>query len=144
MTGTLQNHARKYQQPIDALGFSFTIYKAIEPSELKEAETPPDGVLVHGLYMDGARWDAEAESVVDSRPGEMYSVVPIIHFMPHKDYKADPSEYSAPVYKTSVRAGTLSTTGMSTNFVVAVEMPTSVAPRNWVLKGVALLCQLND
>lgn len=70
--------------------------------------------------------------------------MPIIHFMPHKDYKPNPDEYSAPVYKTSVRAGTLSTTGMSTNFVVAVEMPTQVEPKNWVLKGVALLCQLND
>lgn len=36
MTGTLQNHARKFQQPIDALGFSFTIYKAMGPEELKE------------------------------------------------------------------------------------------------------------
>jgi dynein heavy chain len=33
---------------------------------------------------------------------------------------------------------------MSTNFVVAVELPTAEPPDYWVLKGAALLCQLND
>jgi dynein heavy chain len=144
MTGTLQNHARKYSLPIDTLGFGFSITDKLAAEAILESEVPEDGVLVSGLFMDGARWDMEKRTIADSRPGEMFSLVPVIHFRPEADYKPNPTEYSAPVYKTSVRAGTLSTTGMSTNFVIAVEMPTEDDASKWVLMGCALLCQLND
>jgi dynein heavy chain, axonemal len=144
MTGTLQNHARKYMVPIDTLSFGYTITDHMVPEAVPESQVPTDGVLVSGLFMDGARWDSEKHTVADSRPGEMFAPIPIVHFRPEKDYVTDPKEYSAPVYKTSVRAGTLSTTGMSTNFVVAVDMPTHDNPNKWVLMGCALLCQLND
>jgi dynein heavy chain len=52
----------------------------------------------------------------------MYNKMPLIWFKPIEDYKPDPEEYSCPIYKTSVRAGMLSTTGQSTNFIVAVEL----------------------
>lgn len=55
-------------------------------------------------------------------------------------------EYDCPLYKTSTRAGVLSTTGQSTNYVLSVSLP--IAPGSnedtWVLQGVALLCMLND
>lgn len=40
-----------------------------------------------------------------------------------------------------VRAGMLSTTGHSTNFVVSVHFPTNQSPDYWINKGAALLCQ---
>jgi dynein heavy chain len=74
----------------------------------------------------------------------MYSKMPLIWFKPLEDYKPDPEEYSCPVYKTSVRAGVLSTTGQSTNFIIAVELATKEAPKIWTLRATAMLCQLND
>lgn len=142
MTGALQNHARKYAIAIDTLNFGFRMRGEDGPDDIEPHTVPEDGILIYGLFMDGARWNKGASTVDDSRPGEIYSFVPVIHFIPTKDYKANPKEYSAPCYKTHVRAGTLSTTGMSTNFILTIEMPSSRDPALWVTAGAALLSTL--
>ena len=47
------------------------------------------------------------------------------------------------MYKTLTRAGTLSTTGHSTNFVVTTEIPTKQPPKHWIKRGVAQFTELN-
>lgn len=71
MTGCLQTHARQYKIAIDKLSFSFQVLLEEEPSEIEEA--PEDGVLIYGLYMDGARWDREKQMINDQYPAEMYN-----------------------------------------------------------------------
>ncbi|XP_012945211.2 dynein heavy chain 6, axonemal [Aplysia californica] len=161
LTGTLQNYARKYNLPIDHLSFEFhmipvdrdqsevteqmeTVKFGEEIALDQELTLPEDGVLVHGLFMDGFRWDWEQMVCTDSLKGQMNSTVPMMHMEPKMDYVPDEALYSAPLYKTSARAGVLSTTGHSTNYVVAVQLP-SVHPQDyWIAKGAALLCQLSE
>ena len=143
MTASLQTFARKHMEAIDGLSFEFEVLK-----EKVEDITvgPEDGVYLYGLFLEGARFDYDMGIVVDSRPGRMYELLPVIHFKPAVGHRQAPDTYACPVYKTAVRKGVLSTTGMSTNFVVAVELPIyrGDSEQKWILAGVAALCNLTD
>jgi len=149
-TGVLQNHARKYKLPIDKINFGFVVLKEFGLENVQSS--PEDGAYVSGIYMDGAVWDAEKRTMVDPAPRQLFSTLPNIHFVPEikNANPFGPSEiapegvYELPVYKTSVRAGQLSTTGMSTNFIIAVELPSDRSYEFWVLRGIAGLSQLDD
>ncbi|XP_016084420.1 dynein heavy chain 6, axonemal [Sinocyclocheilus grahami] len=161
LTGALQNHARKYNLPIDELNFRFNMVpvyrdqtlvtealKTLEPGEEldmdKELPTMEDGVLVHGMFMDSCRWDDTNMVIEDAMLRVMNPMLPLVHFEPQQNYVPEPTLYHAPLYKTSIRAGTLSTTGHSTNFVVTVMLPTNQPSDYWISKASALLCQLNE
>lgn len=66
--------------------------------------------------------------------------MPLIWFKPMEDYKRDEDEYACPCYKTGKRAGVLSTTGQSTNFIIHVDMPTKMPTSIWVRRAAAMLC----
>ena len=70
-----------------------------------------------------------------------------IHILPKVRTEIDNGHsYKCPVYKTARRAGTLSTTGHSTNFVLYVYLPMQKKDkeRKWVKRGVAMLTSLSD
>lgn len=142
MTGTMQTFARKYAVPVNKLDFKFTVLDADLNADT--IEEPDDGVICNGLYLEAARWDPEKCVLVDSKVGELYTEFPFVHFLPELDHKRSLDEYQCPTYKTSVRKGALSTTGMSTNYVVAIELPTEKKPTAWTLCGTAFLLNLDD
>jgi dynein heavy chain len=56
ITGILQTYARKYNLPIDTLGFKFQVLTEYFDQQRDDNPALPaitDGVLVHGLFMDG-------------------------------------------------------------------------------------------
>lgn len=111
-------------------------------SEIREK--PDAGCYIHGLFLEGARWDNEAGQLTESRPKELYTEMAVIWLIPKPDRNPPTSGvYICPIYKTLTRAGTLSTTGHSTNYVIAVELPTDRSQRHWIKRGVALICALD-
>lgn len=181
LTGALQNFARKYRIPIDTLEFSFSVTKRVgEKQERFSSQSggekeyfivdkPEDGVIVWGLFLDGAAWQGGANGVLsDPKPKELFSPAPSIWIKPIRCETAEAEAaardeavakaiasgcieselprrvYACPMYKTSERRGVLSTTGQSTNFVMSVNLPCQTSPEFWTLRGTALLTQLDE
>ena len=140
LTGTLQNYARKHKVAIDTLRWDFMV-RLDKPSVKAE-----DGCYVDGLFIDGAAWDMKDNVLCEQKPKVLFEVMPCIQLLPilSSDWKLKEGDYESPLYKTSARRGTLSTTGHSTNFVMNMVIPTKMEQRHWVKRGVALLTQLDD
>lgn len=142
ITACSQMYARAQALAIDTLAFQTTIMPFLEEGVTEE---PESGVYLHGLYMQGARWDDRKMCVEDSQIGSPIVPFPVVWLKPVNIDTLDTSKnFHCPLYKTSIRAGELSTTGHSTNFCLFLHLPTEKHPDFWVRRGAALLCMTDD
>lgn len=142
MTATLQKYARGTKTAIDTLAFRTNVCPLMAEAV---TEAPEVGVNIHGLFMQGAKWDFSKACVEDSDPKVALVRFPVIWLEPFTT--ADLSTegtYACPLYKTSLRAGELSTTGHSTNFVLFLALPSKQHGDYWVRRGAALLCMTDS
>jgi dynein heavy chain len=145
VTGQLQNFARKYTMAIDTLIWTFEVLEAGKT----DYGQPENGCIVYGLFIEGSRWCADGRCLAESFPKVLFEPVPYMLWKPC-EYDKDPTNYervcATPLYKTSERKGTLSTTGHSTNFVTLLYL--NMAPhhidKHWIKRGVACFTQLDD
>jgi dynein heavy chain, axonemal len=95
------------------------------------------------MFLEGARWNDQTHLLDDSNPKQLYTEMPVVWFVPCKGRKK-PTEgiYNCPVYKVLSRAGTLSTTGHSTNYCLMLEVPSNRDEDSWIRAGVAIFLSL--
>ncbi|KAL7704965.1 dynein heavy chain cytosolic putative [Lotmaria passim] len=165
----LQARSRALRVPIDSLQLRFRVLTPEEGARVTAANTAymaggeartmrsaVVGAYVHGLYLEGCGWDHRRGGLIEAAPGALTTELPVIHFEPVTAEEAAPppsrrgasggDAYVCPLYEVRTRAGTLSTTGISTNYVTSLTLPSlnGVTGDHWTLRGVAALCALDD
>ena len=107
----------------------------VQKKSIEEFDSQPkEGAYVYGFVIEGARWDVATSQLEESRPREMFSVLPVTYCK--AVYQVNEKEdqrgsYYCPVYKTEDRGGA--------NFVFTAQLKTKHNPRKWILAGVAIL-----
>lgn len=109
--------------------------KVLKQAQEDITASPTEGVYVYGLFLDGAGWDRKNIHLIESSPKKLFTPLPVIHmFAINSTDPADPKLYVCPIYKKPKRT--------DLNYITAVVLPTTQSPDHWILRGVALLCDI--
>ncbi|XP_069469880.1 dynein axonemal heavy chain 5 [Ambystoma mexicanum] len=95
---------------------------------------PAKGVYVYGLYLEGAGWDRRNLKLMESKPKVLFEMMPVIRIYAENNNTKDVSLYSCPIYKKPVRT--------DLNYIAPVDLKTIQPSEHWILRGVALLCDV--
>ncbi|NWS31784.1 DYH9 protein, partial [Polioptila caerulea] len=131
LTAVMQTTARRNKWPLDRMTLQCDVTKR---SREDFASAPREGAYVHGLFLEGARWDAQTGTIADARLKELTPAMPVVFIKAIPDDKQDTRGlYPCPLYKTRQRGPT---------YVWTLNLKTKESPSKWVLAGVALLLQV--
>ena len=162
LTAVKQVTARKNKLPLDNMSLD-TFITRMDRSQVAvtNAIYPEDGVFVHGLMVEGARWTDEEESsddtyniagtacaghLTESKLKVLLEPLPLMYvkavqvqpsWSPESVgyLRRDPELYECPVYLTSARGFT---------FVFLSTLKSVDPVHKWILAGVAILMQSDD
>ncbi|KAJ3158178.1 hypothetical protein HDU86_003133 [Geranomyces michiganensis] len=130
LTAIMQTTARKNEWPLDRMVLSVDITKKAK-DEFSGA--PREGAYIHGMFMEGARWDTNTGLIQESLLKELTPAMPVIYIKAIPiDKKDTKGVYECPVYRTRQRGPT---------FIWTFNLKTKERPQKWTLGGVCLLCQ---
>jgi dynein heavy chain len=128
LTAVTQTTARKNDWPLDKMTTQTDVQKKMVDEISASAK---DGAYIHGLYMEGARWDDKGGVLEDSIPKELFAKMPVINIRAVPADKADTKDmYECPVYTTQDRGPT---------FIFKAGLKTRSPSSKWVMAGVCLL-----
>ena len=99
------------------------------------ASPPQEGVYVHGLFLDGAGWDRRGCKLTEPLPKVLFTQLPVVHvYAVNSTGLKDSKLYQCPVYKKPHRT--------DLTYITALSLKTAQHPDHWILRGVALLCDV--
>ncbi|XP_032902051.1 dynein heavy chain 11, axonemal [Amblyraja radiata] len=128
LTAIMQSMARKNEWPLDKMCLTVDITKK---NKEDYGHPPREGAYIHGLFLEGAKWDIQNGIIAEAHLKELASSMPVIFV---RATPADREElkniYQCPVYKTKIRGPT---------YVWTFNLKTKVKPAKWIISGVALL-----
>jgi dynein heavy chain len=132
LTAIMQVTAQKNQLELDKLLIQTDVTKKMTTDELDSHSR--DGAYIHGLQMQGARWELQAGHIDRSKPKEMFCPVPCMNCRAVSADKLEKNNvYSCPTYKTTQRGPT---------YVFNAQLKTKSPASRWVMAGVGLIMDI--
>jgi dynein heavy chain len=111
------------------------VFTEVTKRETKQIDAHArDGAFVTGMYLEGARWDMNANSLEDSKPKEMFTRMPVVNCKAGPvSEKEDKNSYICPTYCVPTRRP---------YYVFPAQLRTRQNGAKWVLGGVALILDI--
>lgn len=142
LTGMRQEVNRQHQKDQWALD-DVVSHTEILPFDLERIkDTQEEGQNVHGLFMEGGRWNRQEQKLDESEPKKLFVQMPVIYVtaVQAKDRKkaseyGNYGPYDCAVYKYPKRNDRY--------MIFRMLMKTEVTPALWKLRGVCLVAQVD-
>lgn len=126
---------------LEAYSFRHKVLERIEEEEDVQ-DRPATGLYCVGIFLYGAGWDRRKSIMADCRPDELFYRMPVIHFIPTADFKPNLEKtYAVPFYQAE-RQSHMTTDGEDGNYITEVLLRSHKSPKQWLLRSVALYCEL--
>ncbi|KAH8250122.1 hypothetical protein KR026_005577 [Drosophila bipectinata] len=132
LTALVQIACRKNAWPLDRSTLFTYVTKFADPDDVEER--PVTGCFVHGLYIEGARFDLGINQLARSHPKILVEELAILAVEPIEAHRLKlQNTFLAPVYTTSLRRN-----AMGVGLVFEANLATSEDLSHWILQGVCL------
>lgn len=127
LTAVMQTTARRNDWPLDKT----VVLTEVTKKQPDQIDAPSrDGAFIHGLTLEGCRWDDKAGVLEDSKPKELFCPMPVILVRAVTVDKAEMKDaYQCPVYTTEARFR---------EEVFTAQLKSKHSWIHWTLRGVCL------
>lgn len=140
LTAIMQQTARKNEWPLDKMALHCEVMKKYNKEDFT---TPPrEGSYLHGMFMEGARWDTATGMIQEAKMKELQPRMPVLFLKAVPvDKKETRGTYECPTFKTKERgrAREQVAVGCCPGFVWSLNLKTKAHPNKWILAGVVML-----
>ncbi|XP_055846772.1 dynein axonemal heavy chain 10 isoform X2 [Episyrphus balteatus] len=132
LTAVVQIACRKNGWPLDKSTLYTNVTHYVDPDDVEER--PTTGCYVHGLFIEGARWDSKRRELARSQPKVLVEDLPLLAVIPIEVHRLKlQNTFRAPVYTTSLRRN-----AMGIGLVFEANLETHEDLSHWVLQGCCL------
>jgi len=141
LTGVRQEVTRQHKKDQWALGDVVTHTDILVYDAERVKEVPEEGQNIHGLFIEGAKWNRADGKIDESEPKKLFVAMPVIYVtaVTLKERKLKGGDfghfgpYDCAVYKYPRRNDKY--------LIFRLFLKSEVHPTHWKLRGVCLLCQ---
>ena len=131
LTAIMQVTAQAQALELDKLTIQTEVTKKLDPADISAPSR--EGAYLHGLALEGARWNQGNSLLESSLPREMNCEMPVINCRTAVGLRTDHGVYLCPCYMTQQRGPT---------YVFSADLKTKAPPAKWVLAGACLIMDI--